>query len=991
MKAKRFWVLASIFVTSLGLLVGLAQWGETSTSASHSFVVKEAGNKPKYVPDRIFVRFKEKTPQGVIMSLNARLRAKMLKRFILVKNLYLVKIPSNTSVEEAISYYRNNPQVLYAEPVYKVRILQNYPNDPYFSYQWSLHNTGQLGGNEDADIDAPEAWDITAGSEDVVVAVIDTGVDYTHEDLAGNMWKNPDEIPGNGVDDDNNGYVDDVYGIDTYNNDSDPKDDHFHGTHVAGIIGAVGNNGIGIVGVNWKVKVMALKFLSSEGEGTIDDAIECFEYVAMMKDRGVNIVATNNSWGDYYYSQALYDAIYAHMQKGILCIAAAGNDGVDNAFFPTFPAAFYLPNLIAVAATNDSDEISDFSNYGRRTVHIGAPGEDILSTILNNDYAFASGTSMAAPHVAGVAALLKAQDPSRDWRAIKNLILSGGDTLDKFIPLTITGKRLNAHGSMTRSDSVVLSRLRPLQDTVLFNAENPIPSLFSALHIKGANPNGDISVTIDPIGEAFVLLDNGTDPDQAAGDGIYSAVWAPKVGVGTYFLNFPDGSVTAKALSPYLPPSEVSFNWRSITGTNLDLDDDDSASITPPFPVRFGGVEFSELWVNSNGNITLTRPFVAWDNTSLPTELIDAVIAPFWQDLQPEPGTNRNVFWEVIGSSPNRELVIEWRNVRRYGSASNETVRFQVVFRENSDDILFLYDDTVFGGGYSWADNGANATIGIQVAPGGATLFSYNTPSVTDGTALLWTLPKYGIESLSPSTVTSTANSPQTFTSVHIDLKGFQNIRFVAFSVGGTVLRVAYDVITNRLFLADDRGNRWIGGYPPGSPVKISNQHGSLDCQNTTVSGSGFNLTINWTLIPSTRLSGREYPLYLFMENRQGERDGWREMGRWTIQHIRDVAVKSVSVSPLRPRVGQNVTVNCTVANQGSLVERNLVLRLLINSRPVFSTRINILNPNESQQVSANVRFTSPGRYMIRTELSPVPSETDTTNNFLNYEIFVTR
>ncbi len=161
----------------------------------------------------------------------------------------------------------------------------NYPNDPYCEYQWGLHNTGDLSGIEDADIDAPEAWDITTGSNEVVVAVIDTGVDYTHEDLAANMWRNPGEIPNNNRDDDGNGYVDDIYGIDIYNNDSDPKDDHFHGTHVAGIIGAVGNNGKGIVGVNWQVKIMALKFLSSEGEGTVDDAIECFEYVANIYER----------------------------------------------------------------------------------------------------------------------------------------------------------------------------------------------------------------------------------------------------------------------------------------------------------------------------------------------------------------------------------------------------------------------------------------------------------------------------------------------------------------------------------------------------------------------------------------------------------------------------------------------------------------------------------------------------------------------------------
>lgn len=986
------WIVAAVNIGSAKKLTPSSILGNDESSPAITGL--KSGNKKaqdRYASDRILVRFKAKATQGMMMSAHTSIRAKVIKQFKLVKNLQLVKLPPSVSVEEAIQRYRKNPNVLYAEPVYYVRVLQTFPNDPYFEYQWGLHNTGDLGA-EDADIDAPEAWDINTGSNEVVVAVIDTGVDYTHEDLSGNMWHNPGEIPNNGIDDDGNGYVDDIYGIDTYNNDSDPKDDHFHGTHVAGIIGAVGNNGKGVAGVNWRVKIMALKFLSSEGEGTVDDAIECFEYVAMMKDRGVNIVATNNSWGDYSYSQALYDAIYAHLQKGILCIAAAGNDAIDNALFPTYPASFYLPNLISVAATNSFDELAEFSNYGRRMVHLGAPGEEIASTYLDNEYALASGTSMAAPHVAGVAALLKAQNPTMDWRAIKNLILSGGDTIDSLIETTITGKRLNAFGSLTCSNSVVLSRLRPVQDEVLFSVENPLPTLLSALHILCSNPNGDVSVTVDPTGETIVLKDDGNEPDQVAGDGIYSASWAPPARVGSYTVNFPDGPVTASVLVPYRPPSPVTFEWRNISGTNLNLDDDDSAAIEPPFPIKFGGVSFSRLWVNSNGNISLTAPFLAsWFNEPLPTNLIDAVVAPFWQDLQPEPDTNRNVFWDVIGTAPDRELVVEWRNVRLYGGNTNETVRFQVVFRESSDEILFLYDDTVFGGSSSWADNGAAATIGIQIAFGSATLFSYNTASVTDGTALLWTIPSFGIESLSPNVVTSAAGSPQTFTSVHTDLKGFDNIRFVAFLVGGTALKAAYDVVTNRLFLADNSGSRWVGGYPPGSNNQIVNAHGILDCKNTTVTGSGITLTINWSFIPAPTLGGRTYPIYLFMENRQGNRDGWKQMGNWTIQRVRDVAVTGLLVSPSQPRVNQPVTVSCTVVNLGSIPETNLFFRLLQNHSQIYSTRISRLNPNERWQGSVVVQFRSVGRHLLKAEVTPLPSEANTANNSVTYSVFVRR
>jgi subtilisin family serine protease len=330
------------------------------------------------------------------------MQATSLKRFRVVKNLDLVKLPAGVSVQEAVVSYQRNPDVLYAEPDYIVEALIT-PNDPFFGSQWNLYNTGQNSGTPGADIDALSAWNITLGSNDVVVAIIDTGVDYTHQDLAANMWRNTD-CNSNGIDDDGNGFIDDCYGIDALNEDSDPMDDHNHGTHLAGIIGAAGNNSLGVVGINWNVSIMACKFLHSNGYGYTSDAIECMEYVKAMKDRGVNIVATNNSWGSIANSYALYDAIDAHLQRGILFIAAAGNGNTENTdTHPTFPASYYLPNVISVAATDSSDKKAGFSNYGRRTVHLGAPGREILSTTIGNTYAAFDGTSMAAPHVAGKA------------------------------------------------------------------------------------------------------------------------------------------------------------------------------------------------------------------------------------------------------------------------------------------------------------------------------------------------------------------------------------------------------------------------------------------------------------------------------------------------------------------------------------------------------------------------------------------------------------
>ncbi len=332
------------------------------------------------------------------------------------------------------------------------------PNDPFFAEQWGLHNIGGGGGLADADIDAPEAWDQTVGHSSVVVAVVDSGIDYRHRDLASNIWANPREIPGNGVDDDGNGFVDDFYGYDFANGDGDPWDDHGHGTHVAGIIGAVGSNAEGVAGVAWQVRLMPLKFLGAAGVGSVADAIRAINYATMMRSRyGVNIRAINASWGGSSYSGALETAIRAAGEAGILFVTAAGNDSRNNDLHPQYPANYELPNVIAVAASDRYDRLASFSNFGQQKVHLVAPGVQILSTVPGGGYQKLSGTSMAAPFVSGAVALAAAAAPGASASELRQAVFQGVDRLVGLGALVATGGRLNARGTLNALIFRVLS------------------------------------------------------------------------------------------------------------------------------------------------------------------------------------------------------------------------------------------------------------------------------------------------------------------------------------------------------------------------------------------------------------------------------------------------------------------------------------------------------------------------------------------------------
>jgi subtilisin family serine protease len=371
-----------------------------------------------------------------------------------VGGTYLLMLDNGFSVEEAIAEISSNPSVDYVEPNYLIYPQSTMPNDTYFYEQWGLFNNGRPG----ADIGATRVWDITQGSQDVVVAVVDTGADLTHPDLAPNAWVNAGEVAGNGVDDDRNGFVDDINGWNFLSNSNRlvvSADEDFHGTHVSGIIGASGNNGTGVSGVAWRVKLMSLKFIGDKS-GSTADAVKAINYVVDQKRKGVNVRVINASWGGSSGSTSLQTAIAAAGQAGILFVNAAGNGGDDSVGDNIdeqgdYPASWgaSMTSLIAVAALDSEDRLASFSNYGLTNVSVGAPGVRVLSTLVGGGYGFASGTSMAAPHVSGIAALIWSREPSLTPAQVKQRIISTGDPVYSLASKTTNPARANAYNAIS--------------------------------------------------------------------------------------------------------------------------------------------------------------------------------------------------------------------------------------------------------------------------------------------------------------------------------------------------------------------------------------------------------------------------------------------------------------------------------------------------------------------------------------------------------------
>ena len=428
--------------------------------------------------DRVPGEFIVKSKSSGIFALQGLLASKLgisiknLRTFSTNSRFHVIRVQEGADEAEFLSEINALSEVEYAEPNYILSIPKvhrvaadnikssmfspsvegNIPNDPFFSQLWGLHNTGQEDtslnpGIAGADIGATMAWNTATGSRDVIVAVIDTGVDHKHEDLASNIYHNPGET-GNGketdgIDNDGNGFIDDHTGWNFVDSTNNSLDDNGHGTHCSGTIGAVANNGIGVAGVAWNVRIMPIKFLTAFGSGSLADAVQSIQYATAM---GADI--TSNSYGGGGFMQSMEDAIQEAHEAGVLFIAAAGNDGLNSDTSPHYPAGYKVENVIAVAATNNKDEMTSWSTFGKKSVHIAAPGNNIYSTTPDDSYASFSGTSMATPHVVGAAALLIGHEPSLSHVEIKDRLLMSRDPKSNLARYVKHSGRLNINNAI---------------------------------------------------------------------------------------------------------------------------------------------------------------------------------------------------------------------------------------------------------------------------------------------------------------------------------------------------------------------------------------------------------------------------------------------------------------------------------------------------------------------------------------------------------------
>lgn len=508
-----------------------------------------------YVPNEVLVRWDPAAIAGATDAYHAKLGAKLLETYHGI-GWQRVRVPPGMLVTDALTKYRALAGITAAEPNYLVT-LGTTPNDTLYPTLYGLPK-----------ISAPAAWDVDTGTNGVVVAVVDSGIFYTHADLAANMWQNPAEIPGNGLDDDGNGYVDDVFGIAPVDGGSDPVDTQGHGTWVAGTIGAVGNNNQGVTGVLWNTRLMALKFTNQQATGTTAAAITCIQYATLMRQRGVNVRVINASWATAP-SQALQDAITAAGNVGILTVCAAMNTSSNNDTSPVYPGNYSSSSLMTVASSDASDNLASFSNWGPTTVHIAAPGVNIQTTSNTgtNAYVYSSGTSFSAAYVSGAAAMLFDYQPAMTPGEAKALLMDTADKLPQWTNLVVSGGRLNIARAMAVSPLVVVRRTAFDQMPGGSSASVPLtPQPIASFRDSAGNTvhgyTGAITLSIKPgTGTAGATLIGTTTVNAVNGVATFTNVAINTAGTGYQLVASSGGLGTAVSnpLNITLPASALVY------------------------------------------------------------------------------------------------------------------------------------------------------------------------------------------------------------------------------------------------------------------------------------------------------------------------------------------------------------------------------------------------------------------------------------------------
>jgi len=585
---------------------------------------QKSGVKSRFVPNEIVVSFKENIQTEDIQTLINK-QGMEIKQHIRPLNYYVLSLHEDITVEMALTRLKDQKLIHHAEPNYIIPI-KTVPDDPYYSTQWGLANTGQSEGNEDADMDAEEAWDIEKGDGSIIIAIIDTGVDYNHEDLSANIWQNQGEIAENGIDDDGNGYIDDIIGWDFVNAssgytgedidtpDNDPMDRHGHGTHTAGIAGAVANNGLGVTGVAWNCSIMPVRagYKDLDGSGVLEsaDAAQAIVYAA---ENGAKVI--NLSWGDYQNSVLIEDAIDFAAEKGILLCAAAGNDENNN---PVYPAASENPAIIAVGGTDNRDQKASTSNWGN-WVHVSAPGEDIYSTTLNNSYKYMSGSSMATPHVSGLAALLFSYSPGISPLEVKTRIMNSVDKIDELNGYNITSGRINAYSALTIQD--IAPYIFSINTTSTHEGD-----LVTIIGSQFGDEQADGYVKFLPGQNAEIITWSNSTIVCRVPAGAQSGE------VVVYTPTGASNGIELIILTRYYDEELVDNEFLNSGDAKGWEGDDEIWLYNMPFNFRFFGKEYSSVYVSSNGFLDFTSSTSSYLN-SVERIRERIMIAPFWADL----------------------------------------------------------------------------------------------------------------------------------------------------------------------------------------------------------------------------------------------------------------------------------------------------------------------------------------------------------------------